>query len=126
MSVLIDSSVWVEYFRDEEQADDRLEWLITEGLVAINELILAELIPPLILRKHTKLVSLLRAVPKLPLNINWMGVIEDQVNCIRHGINKVGIPDLIIAQNAKSHGVALFTRDNHFQLMSKHVGIELF
>jgi len=126
MSVLVDSSVWVEYFRDEEQADDRLEWLITEGLVSTNELILAELIPPLILRKHTKLVSLLRAVPMLPLNINWMGVIEDQVNCIRHGINKVGIPDLIIAQNAKSHGVALFTRDKHFQLMAKHVGIELF
>ena len=126
MSVLVDSSVWVEYFREEEQADDRLEWLITEGLVATNELILAELTPPLIIRKHTKLVSLLRAVPMLPLNINWMGVIEDQVNCIRHGINKVGIPDLIIAQNAKSHGVALFTRDKHFQLMAKHVGIELF
>ncbi|HMO52854.1 MAG TPA: PIN domain-containing protein [Kiritimatiellia bacterium] len=126
MSVLVDSSVWVEYFREKEQADDRLEWLITEGLVATNELILAELTPPLILRKHTKLVSLLRAVPMLSLNINWMGVIEDQVNCIRHGINKVGIPDLIIAQNAKSHGVALFTRDKHFQLMAKHVGIELF
>ncbi len=54
MSVLVDSSVWVEYFRDEEQADDRLEWLITEGLIATNELILAELIPPLILRKHTR------------------------------------------------------------------------
>ncbi len=126
MSVLVDSSVWVEYFRDEEQTDDRLEWLITEGLIATNEIILAELIPPLILRKHTKLVSLLRAVPMLPLNINWMGVIADQVNCIRHGINKVGIPDLIIAQNAKSNGVALFTRDKHFQLMAKHVDIELF
>jgi len=126
MSVLVDSSVWVEYFRDEEQADDRLEWLITEGLIASNELILAELIPPLIFRKHTKLVSLLREVPMLPLNINWLGVIEDQVNCIRHGINKVGIPDLIIAQNAKSHGVALFTRDKHFHLMAKHIGIELF
>ncbi|HMP72401.1 MAG TPA: PIN domain-containing protein [Kiritimatiellia bacterium] len=126
MSVLVDSSVWVEYFRDEEQADDRLEWLITEGLVATNELILAELIPPLIERKLTKLVSLLRTVPMLSLNINWKGVIEDQVNCIRHGINKVGIPDLIIAQNAKSHGVALFTRDKHFHVMAKHIAIELF
>ena len=126
MSVLVDSSVWVDYFRGDDLNDDRLEWLITEGLVASNELILAELIPPLILRKHLKLVSLLRTIPLLPLNINWTGVIEDQVNCIRHGINKVGIPDLIIAQNARSHGVALFTRDKHFRLMAKQVGIELF
>jgi len=126
MSILVDSSVWVEYFRDENQADDRLEWLITEGLVATNELILTELIPPLLLRKHTKLVSLMRTVPILPLNINWMGVIDDQVKCLRHGINKVGIPDLIIAQNAKSNDVALFTHDKHFQLMAKHIGIDLF
>lgn len=126
MSVLVDSSVWVDYFRGDDQNDDRLEWLITEGLVASNELILAELIPPLIIRKHIKLVSLLRTVPLLRLDIDWIGVIEDQVNCIRHGINKVGIPDLIIAQNARIHGVALFTRDKHFRLMAKHLGIELF
>jgi len=126
MSVLVDSSVWVDYFRGEDQNDDRLEWLITEGLVASNELILAELIPPLIIRKHIKLVSLLRAIPLLRLDIDWIGVVEDQVNCIRHGINKVGIPDLIIAQNARSHGVALFTRDKHFRLIAKQVGLELF
>lgn len=126
MSVLVDSSVWVEYFRDKDQADDRLDWLITEGLVATNALILAELIPPLMLRKHTALVSLLRAVPMLPLNIHWMGVMDDQVCCLRHGINKVGIPDLIIAQNARQNGVALFTHDKHFLLMAKHVGLELF
>ena len=126
MSILVDSSVWIEYFREKKQADDRLEWLITEDLVATNELILAELIPPLIMRKHTKLVALLRTIPRLPLNIHWRGVIDDQVCCLRHGINKVGIPDLIIAQNAKNHRVALFTRDKHFHLMAKHVGIDLF
>lgn len=126
MSVLVDSPVWIDYFRDEEQADDRLEWLITEGLVVTNNLILAELIPPLILQKQTKLVSLMRVVPMLPLSIHWMGVIDDQVSCLRHGLNKVGIRDLIIAQNAKSNGVALFTHDKHFQLMAKHVGLELF
>jgi len=126
MSVLVDSSVWVDYFRVEDQNDDRLEWLITEGLVASNELILAELIPPLIIRKHIKLVSLLRAIPLLRLDIDWIGVVEDQVNCIRHGINKVGIPDLIIAQNARIYGVALFTHDKHFRLIAKQVGLELF
>jgi predicted nucleic acid-binding protein len=46
--------------------------------------------------------------------------------CLRNGINKVGIPDLIIAQNAKQHGVALFTCDRHFLLIAKHGGLNLF
>ncbi|MDL5050601.1 PIN domain-containing protein [Oscillatoria amoena NRMC-F 0135] len=126
MSVLVDSSIWVEYFRGDTAADDRLEWLIEEGAVAINDLILAELIPPLTLRKQTRLISLLKTIPLLPLEIDWTGLIADQVLCLRHGINKVGIPDLIIAQNARNHGVALFTHDKHFKLMSEHIGIDLF
>jgi predicted nucleic acid-binding protein len=126
MSVLVDSSVWVDYFRRHDQIDDRLDWLITEGLVATNELILAELIPPLIVRKHTRLVALMRSIPGLPLHIDWPGLIADQVACMQAGVNKVGLPDLIIAQNAKQHRVAVFSHDKHFRLMAAHTGLELF
>ena len=126
MSVLVDSSVWVDYLRGSSAADDRLDWLIDEGLVVSNELILAELLPPLILRKQAKLAALLRDLPTLPLAINWPEIIGYQVACLRSGINKVGIPDLIIAQNARQHGVPLFTRDKHFHLLAKPVGLALF
>ena len=53
MSVLVDSSIWVEYFRG--SADDgRLDFLIEENLVVVNQLILAELIPALHLRRQLK------------------------------------------------------------------------
>jgi len=41
MTVLVDSSVWVDYFRDGGNAS-KLEFLIDENLVAVNELILTE------------------------------------------------------------------------------------
>ena len=126
MSVLVDSSVWVEYLRGENPDDDRLDWLISEGLVVCNELILAELLPPLLVRRHTRLASLLKELPTLPLDIDWPQIVEDQVTCLRNGINKVGIPDLLIAQNARKHSVSLFTRDRHFRLMARHVGLAIF
>jgi predicted nucleic acid-binding protein len=47
------------------------------------------------------------------------------VTCLRNGINKVGIPDLIIAQFALQNNLSLFSLDKHFQLLGKHVPLNL-
>ena len=44
MSVLVDSSIWVTYFRKGINNDD-LEYLIDQNLILINDLILSELVP---------------------------------------------------------------------------------
>ncbi len=59
MSVLVDTSIWIEYFR------------------------------------------LLHKINKLEIVINWSQLIDYQYKCIKNGINGIGIPDLMIAQNAK-------------------------
>lgn len=125
MSVLVDSSVWIEYLRG-SGGDDRVEWLIDEGMICTNELILVELLPPLIVRKQYKLVRLLKEIPKLPLHIDWPGIEHTQCACIQKGVNKVGIPDLIIAQNASQNSIPAFSYDRHFVLMAKVLGFELF
>jgi hypothetical protein len=43
VSVLIDSSVWIEYFRNGNNYE-KVDFLIDENLVVINDLILAEFI----------------------------------------------------------------------------------
>jgi predicted nucleic acid-binding protein len=48
-----------------------------------------------------------------------------QVTCLRNGINKVGIPDLIVAQHAMQHNLSLFSLDKHFRMLSKHVALKL-
>ena len=55
-----------------------------------------------------------------------LGVRALQETCLRSGINKVGLPDLIIAQQAIRLGIPLFSLDRHFTLMSKHVSLALW
>lgn len=124
MRVLVDSSVWVAYFRGTADLPD-VDWLIEKNLVVTNDLILAELLPVLLVRGETRLADLLRDIEQHPLAIDWGGIVQMQVVCLRNGINSVGIPDLIIAQHAVQNGLSLFSLDKHFGLLSKHVPLTL-
>ena len=124
MSVLVDTSVWIEYFRHGNNPD-KLDFIIDENLVVTNDLILAELVPFLKVRKQSKVISLLHNINKLQININWEQLIEFQYKCLKNGLNGVGIPDLIIAQNAKQNGCEIYTLDNHFQLIKDIIKLNL-
>ena len=116
--VLIDSSVWIGYFRGEKKAK-RLDQLIETNTACVNDLILAELLPSIAHKNEPDLRDILLVIHRLPLAINWERIILLQTVNLKNGINNVGIPDLIILQNAQEHGVPLFTFDRHFALMNK-------
>ena len=117
MPVLVDTSIWVEYLRS-GNFSEKIDFFIDENLIVTNDLILAELIPFLKVQNQKKLISLLRNVTRLELVINWSQIIEYQYRLLKNGINGVGIPDLIIAQNAIQNHCEIFSQDNHFFLMS--------
>jgi predicted nucleic acid-binding protein len=116
MPVLVDTSIWVDYLRS-GNFSEKLDYFIDENLIVTNDLILAELVPFLKIRNQKKLISLLRNIRRLDLFINWNQIIDYQYNCLKNGINAVGIPDLLIAQNAIQNDCEIFTQDNHFFLM---------
>ncbi len=124
MSVLVDTSVWIEYFRNKDSLE-RLDFIIDENLVVTNELILTELIPFLRFRKQKKIIELLQNINKLQLNINWDEIIDFQVKCFKKGINGVGIPDLMIAQNAKQNNSEIYSIDKHFNLLKDVISIKI-
>ncbi len=124
MSVLVDTSVWVDYFRS-GNSFEQLDFFIDENIVVTNDLILAELIPFLKLKNQRKLISLLEQIDRLELAINWGQLRDYQYKCLKNGINGVGIPDLIIAQNAKQNRCSIFSQDNHFKLMKDVLKIQL-
>jgi predicted nucleic acid-binding protein len=124
MSVLVDTPVWVNYFRSGKDSG-KLDFLIDENLIVINDLILAELVPFLEIRDQRKLLRLLRYINKLPLNIDWDQLIELQIKCLKKGVNGIGILDLMIAQNAKQNLCEIYSLDYHFQLIKDIVGFEL-
>ena len=120
MSVLVDSSTWIDYFRGTGAADP-LDVLIEEDLVVTNDLILAELIPFLHQKREERVIALLREVKRHPVAVDWDDIIQMQITCLRSGINGVGIPDLIIAQHAMHNRLHLLSADRHFVLMSEHM-----
>lgn len=125
MSVLVDSSVWIAYFRGAD-GSDAVDLLIDENVVITNDLILAELIPALSLQNEKRLIQLLKAIARSPVVVDWEDIIRLQISCLRKGINGVGIPDLIIAQHAMRNRLHLFSHDAHFRAMSRHLPLSLY
>lgn len=125
MAVLVDTSIWIDYFKGGQNSGD-LDLLIDENLLVINDLILAELVPYLRIKKQFTVVKLLLEIKRIPLLIDWDEIIDLQVKCLRAGANGVGIPDLIIAQNAKANGCLIFSLDKHFRLLKQVTKAELY
>ena len=124
MNVLIDTSIWIEYFKTGEVA--HVDFLIDENLVVTNELILTELIPYLKLKKQTRVITLFKEINLVPLKIDWDEIIEYQFKCLKNGANGIGIPDLIIAQNAKQNNLGVYSLDKHFRLMGQNLKLKLY
>jgi len=123
--LLIDSSVWISYFKD-KNAHPILDELIRNNQICSNNLILAELIPFLKIKKEDGIIELLLDINNIPLTINWELIMNLQLQNIKKGINKVGIPDLIILDNVMSNNLILFTENKHFILMKKYLNFDLF
>ena len=125
--VLLDSSVWIEYFRDSNsKVSTEVDKLIDIGNIFTNELILTEIIPYLKVKKQNQLIHILESLECFQMSIDWKQIIEFQIVNLKNGINKIGIPDLIILQNSIQNQSILFTLDKHFRLMSKIHKLDLY
>jgi predicted nucleic acid-binding protein len=117
MQVLVDTSVWIDYFKSGANSQ-ALDGLLEQSLVVTNDVILAELVPFLKLRKQHSLVALLHDLPLLSLRIDWAVIVDWQTRCLTEGLNGMGIPDLLIAQNALQNNCAIYSLDKHFRLLN--------
>ncbi len=124
MKVLVDTSVWIDYFRGGNDSG-HLDFLIDENLLVTNDLILTELIPFLRIRNQKKIINLLYNINQLVLSINWNQIVDYQYKCLKNGLNGVGIPDLLIAQNAKQNSCEIYTLDDHFYLMKDILSLQI-
>jgi hypothetical protein len=125
MGVLVDTSIWIDYFKSGNDSKD-LDFLIDENLIVTNNIILAELIPYLKIKRQTKVIKLLQEVNRIPLTIHWEELIELQVKCLKGGANGIGIPDLIIAQNAKQNSCKVYSLGKHFRLLNQVLKVKLY
>jgi hypothetical protein len=91
---------------------------LEEDLVCTNDLILSELGPSLIVQNKVEIWESFRALNRIPLRIDWDLIRGYQILNMKNGINKIGIPDLIIVQQVIEEKLSIFTFDKHFKLMN--------
>jgi predicted nucleic acid-binding protein len=124
-NILVDSSVWIEYFRGKKEVAV-LDELIDRNQLCINNLILSELIPFLRIKKENALIKILMTVKNINIKIDWEEIIDFQEINLRNGLNKIGIADLIIVQNVRDNDLRLYSLDKHFEMMSKYIEFDRF
>lgn len=110
--VLVDSCIWID-FLGRNLKKDLIERISEDYIICINDAILSEVLPHLIHRKENRAADLLASQINVPLSISWPDIISLQVRMIKAGINKVGILDLIILQNAIQNRCAISSVDKH-------------
>ena len=125
MKVLVDTSIWIDYFRGGNNSS-RMDFLIDENIIVTNDLILAELIPFLKIRNQRRIIELLNNIKRTELFIDWHQIVAYQYKCLKNGLNGVGIPDLIIAQDAIRNHCMIYSLDNHFQMIRGIIGFQIF
>lgn len=122
--ILVDTSVWIDFLKG--GGSEKLEELILEDLVVTNEIILTELLPLLQKKGENQLVESINSIQRIQLNINWEGIRLLQLTNLNSGINKVGLPDLLITQQAIQNKITLWSKDKHFRLMNQYMKFDLF
>lgn len=122
--VLVDTSVWIDYFKSNNESS--LDKLIQENMVLTNDIILTELIPFAKHKSESGIVEGLKSLSTIPMDIDWIGLQMLQTLNLNQGVNKVGIPDLIICQQVLQHKVQLWSLDKHFDLIAKYTNLDLF
>lgn len=122
--ILVDTNIWIGYLQ--QGRFELLTSLLHNDQAVINDIILSELLPYLYHSKQFGAAEALVEVTIVPLDIFWPGVVQLQLDNLRNGINRVGIPDLLIAQQALQQDLHLWSIDKHFSLISQHTALKIF
>jgi len=123
MGYIVDSNIWIEFFNRRNYFDS-VSGLLNDNKAYINGIILAELIPSSRAKREEEFIECLYGIELLELYIDWDEIIEMQYRCIKNGINKLGLLDIAIAQNAKQNNAGIFTLDRHMILLCNLIGVE--
>lgn len=125
--VLVDTSVWIEFFRGRKPYHDIVTKLIDDEQVVCCGIILAELMQGAktdkeiaVLDDFIKVFAFIPETPEL-----WASAGKLSGKQRRKGIT-VGLSDCFIATAAASAKVQVATLDSHFESLGKPAGITLY
>ena len=125
--VLVDTSLWIEFFRKHEPYHGVMERMIDNEQICLCGIILAELMQG---AKSEKELAVLRNLPQVFSSITethqlWAEAGRLAFDLRRKGLT-IGLSDCYIAVAAASVRAQVATLDSHFTVLNKPAGITLF
>ena len=118
--VLIDTSLWREYFRKEEKVFPRINALMDAGRVCTLNFIIGELVSEAATEEEKKACQdFHRIFPVLPEPENAWIQAAAWIRKMQKQGQKVALRDAYVAWMAKTHGVQLWTRNLGFSSPGK-------
>lgn len=122
--IIVDSSVWIEYFKDITEVVSIIEKGIMKNKIFITGPIVAELLQGTKTEKeYNKLEECIDGIPLLKGGIScWKMAGKISFALRREGIT-IPLTDIFIAAVAINHDMQVYTHDEHFKQIP---GVELY
>ena len=125
--VLIDTSVWIDYFQETKSAGSELmDGILSHGDVYVPKVVIAELIQG---ARSEKEISVIKEF------VEAFKIVEEgketwyKAGKLSYDLKKKGktinLADCYIAVIAREHNCSILTLDKHFKEIQKHDGLRL-
>lgn len=114
--VLVDTSVWIEFFKPESPIGKKLESLLVKNSVRVCGIILFELLQGVKSEaEKTKILEALSTIEYFEMTKSlWQKSADISASLKRQGLN-LPLSDIFIASIAVEHNLSVFTLDKHFE-----------
>ncbi|MCK4766170.1 MAG: PIN domain-containing protein [Candidatus Aminicenantes bacterium] len=123
---LIDTSIWVEFFRGKSPAiKKRVLELLAADRIVINGVVISELLMGSRGKKETGFVEeKLSRLDYLESDREFFALCGELGGKIRKSGVKMPLSDIMIAAHAKINNVVIFTLDRHFEAVGRLAGVQ--
>lgn len=125
--ILIDTSVWIEYFRQSSSpVSEKVDRILDEDEVYIPKIVMAELVQGARTEKEIAVVKdFIEAFHVIDQSENTWLKAGKLSNDLKKRGKKIHLLDCYIAVMAQEYGCIIFTLNRHFQDIKKVIGISL-
>ncbi len=126
--VLIDSSVWIDFFKGSDiHLTERVNALIENDRAAICGLVEIEVIP--FFRKEKERIDAKKLLSVLTrfsfYDDYWSYMLEMQSTLLKATGTPIAVPDLIVATLCLKNNAKLYSLDKHFKTIASHTNLPI-
>ncbi len=126
--VLIDSSVWIDFFNiPESRSAIEVKKLLNENRAAVNDIIIAEVLGGAKNRKeYNLLLRYFRILPHASFDAAGLKILPELNFVSSRKGQRIPITDWLIALSAYNNNMPIYSHDKHFRIVASFLDVLLY